>query len=273
MSNIIPRTTLNFSGLIASCNDLLVVIFASNPFEKRFKTLEALASTNTAFFQEIMSSKEGKKSFKERLIFKLDLKQSCPGLNILDAGGFGEKLESIIDKHKFEVIEAYENLASHGLRGSTELTLLTMHKGRTIKQLMDQAAKQMIVVQTAERQLIPFYHVPMKSSQLVLITHGIFVKSLGNSYKDQCQLAINTEWAIPTVSELLTLIACTKMMANRCLLSDGIWGSAAPLHEEGLSWAFACTHGNPLPILRISYDLSSIMKNTGFGGVKRFSID
>jgi hypothetical protein len=221
----------------------------------------ALAYTNHHFHQ-IVSSR----------VKEIDLKQICPLLDILDAKKLGIKVDDEPILSKLKAIRLYHTFV-RCVEGHSGLTILTMSKGLTFRDLID-CAENAGILPTITWVKIPkeFEHIPVKATYRIIISNNIVQKIINgklrttrgrkSDYKEAVVHRIGFD-QIPTLQEQVALCVYQAVFNNKYLYGENTYGSTMPIDKS----PFMIGNCSPTSLHIISH--VNNLKHCGAGGRKK----
>ena len=173
------------------------------------RTTKSLACVNRYFNACV-------KAYEEQI----DLKRDCPKLTILDAKAQGITVDDEPKVSKLQVLKWYNELTPH-VENEEGLTLLTMTKGLTLKQLVAIAEAKGIAVNLVRDEILREHgNVAVEQTYIIVITDSVFKKSRSKTYAQQQALVGGHKCVMPIVQEQVAHWVFTNIVFRKCLYSQ-----------------------------------------------------
>jgi hypothetical protein len=247
-------------------NDVVLEIFMQCILGGHNKSVKAFAMTSHKWH-----------ATTEKIIGELDLKQLCPRLTIWDAKTLGFEVDDEPQIDRFGLIEAYQALASHPVKGNQGILCFPMSKGLSIQGLLSEASKlglQVVVHPSSPLEGLYSYASPIERTYSLMILESFFEGDFNWQYKEQREFAIKINCNLPSLEESLALHIFKYKVTKQPLLCTHIWGCTETLSKNAtgvpLGTEILISFDNQSTYLRITKYVHARMPFNNFTGVCRF---
>lgn len=197
---------LCFSEYCLNILDVAEKIFTQSLFIDDVTSVLALACTNVTISHNI-----------NYLAGRINLIQLCPQLTILDAKAQKSEVKDEPPINNLLALKWFRKL-SPLIEDNEGLTVLTVLKGLTLRQLMDTASKEGITVSiTWDRILEQFGNVPVEHTYRVMISNNLVTETRNSGYSDQEGRMRSLGCELPSAQEYVTVCIFQQIFNTKYL--------------------------------------------------------